>query len=81
MSTAGLEALQYLSAQVAPPPLWREEKLALLERVAKTPREVDFAILPSLRRLVFAAAELPQLKTLAAADWKANVMRLADEKK
>jgi hexosaminidase len=81
MSAAGLEALQYLSANVAPPALWREEKLALLERVAKTPREVDFAVLPSLRRLVIAAAELPQLKTLTAADWKASVLKLAGEKK
>jgi hexosaminidase len=52
MSAAGLEALQYLSAGTAPPLLWREEKLALLDRVAKTPREVDFAVIPSLRRLV-----------------------------
>jgi len=81
MSAAGLEALQYMSAGVAPPAGWREEKLVLLDRVAKTPREVDFAVLPSLRRLVFAAAELPQLKSLTAADWKANVFRLADEKK
>ncbi|HEV7903134.1 MAG TPA: family 20 glycosylhydrolase [Pyrinomonadaceae bacterium] len=81
MSGAGLEALQYLSANVTPPVLWREEKLLLLDRVSKTPREINFAILPSLRRLVFAAAELPQLKTRTAADWKANVLKLADEKK
>jgi hexosaminidase len=81
MSGAGLEALQYLAAGVQPPVLWREEKLLLLDRVAKTPREVNFAILPSLRRLVFAAAELPQLKSRTAADWKAGVLKLADEKK
>ena len=81
MSGAGLEALQYLSAGVQPPALWREEKLLLLDRVSKTPREINFAILPSLRRLVFAAAELPQLKTRTAADWKANVLKLADEKR
>jgi hexosaminidase len=81
MSGAGLEALQYLSANVTPPALWREEKLLLLDRAAKTPREINFAILPSLRRLVFAAAELPQLKTRTAADWKANVLKLADEKR
>jgi hexosaminidase len=81
MSAAGLEAIQYLSANVTPPPLWREEKLVLLDRVAKTPREVDFAILTPLRRLVFAAAELPQLKTRTAAEWKANVLKLADEQK
>jgi hexosaminidase len=81
MSGVGLEALQYLSAGLAPPAGWREEKLVLLDRVARTPREVEFAILPSLRRLVFAAAELPQLKTLTTAEWKASVLKLADEKK
>jgi hexosaminidase len=80
MSGAGLEALQYLSANVTPPALWREEKLLLLDRAARK-REVNFAILPSLRRLVLAAAELPQLRALTAADWKANVLKLADEKK
>ncbi|HEX8424510.1 MAG TPA: hypothetical protein VF634_13970, partial [Pyrinomonadaceae bacterium] len=75
------EALQYLSAGVQPPAGWREEKLVLLDRVAKIPREVEFAVLPSLRRLVFAAAELSQLKSLTAADWKASVLKLADEKK
>ncbi|HYG08875.1 MAG TPA: hypothetical protein VD835_02765, partial [Pyrinomonadaceae bacterium] len=69
------------SANVAPPLLWREEKLALLDRVAKMPREIEFAVLPSLRRLVFAAAELPQLKSLTAPAWKASVLKLADEKK
>ena len=81
MSAAGLEALQYLSAGIAPPAGWREEKLVLLDRVAKMPREVEFVILPSLRRLVFAAAELPQLRTLTAAEWKAGVLKLAEEKK
>jgi hexosaminidase len=81
MSAAGLEALQYLTANVAPPLLWREEKLALLDRISKTPREVEFVILPSLKRLIFAAAELPQLRTLTAVEWKANVLKLADEKK
>jgi hexosaminidase len=81
MSEAGLEAVQYLSAGIAPPAGWREEKLVLLERIAKMPREVEFTIIPSLRRLVFAAAELPQLRTLTAADWKASVLKLADEKR
>jgi hexosaminidase len=81
MSAAGLEALHYLSSNVAPPLLWREEKLALLDRIAKTQREIDFAIIPSLKRLVFAASELPQLKTLNSADWKASVLKLADEKR
>ncbi|HEV2765496.1 MAG TPA: family 20 glycosylhydrolase [Pyrinomonadaceae bacterium] len=81
MGAVGLEALQYLSHAGAPPLGWREERLALLERVARTPSEVDFPILPALRQLVHAAAEQTQLRTLTAAEWKARVLKLAEEKK
>jgi hexosaminidase len=81
MGAAGLEALQYLSNSSAPPPGWREERLALLERVARTPSEVDFPILPALRQLIHAAAEQPQLRTLSAAEWSARVRSLAEEKR
>ena len=81
MGAAGLEALNYLSEASAPPLGWREERLALLDRVARTPSEVDFPILPALRQLIYAAAELPQLKSATAADWSARVRALAAEKK
>ena len=81
MGAAGLEALQYLSHASAPPLGWPEERLALLDRVARTPSEVDFPILPALRQLIHAAAEQPQLRTLTAAEWSARVRALAEEKK
>ncbi|HJQ31304.1 MAG TPA: family 20 glycosylhydrolase [Pyrinomonadaceae bacterium] len=81
MGAAGLEALQYLSAGSAPPLGWREERLALLDRVARTPSEVDFPILPALRQLIHAAAEQPQLRSMSAAEWSARVRSLAEEKK
>jgi len=81
MSAAGLEAVQYLSAGGAPPLGWREERLALLDRVARTPSEVDFPVLPAFRQLVHAAAEQPQLRSLTAAEWSARVRALAAEKK
>jgi hexosaminidase len=81
MGAAGLEALQYLSGPSAPPPGWREERLALLDRVARTPSEVEFTTLPALRQLVHAAAEQPQLRNLSAAEWSARVRSLAEEKK
>lgn len=81
LSAAGLEALAYLSSGAAPPPEWRDEKLALTERVAKTRREVEFPILQTLRQLVTAAAEIPQLGAMTPADWKAHVTTLANPKK
>lgn len=81
LSAAGLEAVSYLSANAAPPVEWRAEKLELIERVSKRKSEIEFPVLTSLRQLVFAAAELPQLKTTLPAEWKAKVIALAAEKK
>ncbi|HEX8351567.1 MAG TPA: family 20 glycosylhydrolase [Pyrinomonadaceae bacterium] len=81
MGGAGLEALQYLSHGSAPPLGWREERLALLDGVARTPSEVEFTILPALRQLLHAAAEQPGLSLMTAPDWSARVRALAAEKK
>jgi hexosaminidase len=77
---AGLEALAYLSANVAPPPLWKEEKLNLLERAAKPKAAVRIVVIKPLRQLIYAAAENAQLKTLAPEEWKRRVFTLAAEK-
>jgi hexosaminidase len=80
-SGAGLEALQYLSEGNAPPAEWRAEKLALLDGAAQPKGELELPIIPALRQLVLAAAELGQLKTMTPADWKVHVLALAAEKK
>jgi hexosaminidase len=76
LSSAGAEAIEYLSSGAAPSDKWREEKLALVEAVAKSPSEVEFAILPAIKLLIVAAAEAPQLKTMTPAEWKAHVATL-----
>lgn len=81
LSAAGLEALEYLAADAAPPGEWRTEKLTLIERVARAKTEVEFPVLFALRQLVVAAAELSQLKTTPPAEWKAKVTALAAEKR
>ncbi|MFL6211278.1 MAG: beta-N-acetylhexosaminidase [Pyrinomonadaceae bacterium] len=80
-SGAGLEALQYLTEGRAPSAEWRAEKLALLDGAAQPKGELELPIIPALRQLVLAAAELEQLKTMSPADWKAHVLALAAEKK
>jgi hexosaminidase len=77
LSSAALESIQYLSEGVAPPNEWREEKLALLDRISKSQSELEFPILPSVRLLVTATIESPQLKTMTPAEWKAHVTALA----
>jgi hexosaminidase len=81
LSGAGLEALGYLSEGVAPPDEWRNEKLALIEKIARTKSEVEFPILPTVRLLIVAAGEISQLKTMTPGDWKAHVTALATPKK
>jgi hexosaminidase len=78
---AGLEALSYLSAGVAPPLDWKDAKLALLDQAAKPKALVRLAMIPALRPLIFAAAELPQLKTTTPAEWKKQVYALAAERR
>jgi hexosaminidase len=81
LSAAGLEALGYLAGGPAPTPAWREERIALIERLAQNKGEVGLAILPSVKLLLIAAAESPRLQTTPPADWKAHVYDLASGEK
>jgi hexosaminidase len=77
MGAAGLEALSYLTKGVAPSTAWRDSRLAALDEAAKPTAALEFPIIPSLRELVVAASELPQLKSAAPADWRKRVKQLA----
>jgi hexosaminidase len=77
MGAAGLEALSYMTKGVAPPAAWRDSRLAVLDEAAKPKAALEFPIIPSLRELIVAASELPQLKTMPAADWRKRVKQLA----
>jgi len=77
IATIGLEATSYLTDGVAPTPEWKDTKLARLEQAAKPKAALEFAVIPSIKQLVIAAAELPSLKQLSPADWKARVKSLA----
>ncbi|HEX8774149.1 MAG TPA: family 20 glycosylhydrolase [Pyrinomonadaceae bacterium] len=79
LSASGLEALGYLSQGVVPYDGWRDQKLALIEKVSKTKSEVEFPILPTVRQLVIAASEIPQLRTMSPAEWKSHVTALASD--
>jgi hexosaminidase len=80
LGVIGLEALSYLSANVAPPQAWVAAKTAVLDRAAKPKAAVEFTVIPSVRQLVTAAAELPRLKTMSAGEWHMRVKTLAAEK-
>jgi hypothetical protein len=81
MGEVGLEAISYLSTGVTPTTEWRDARLARLNEAAKPKAALEFATLPSLRNLVIAAAELPQLKSMTTTDWKKHVTTLASPPK
>ncbi|MGB9179971.1 MAG: family 20 glycosylhydrolase [Pyrinomonadaceae bacterium] len=77
LGATGAEALEYLSTGIAPPPNWMETKLARIDEAAKQKAAVEFSVTTPIRQLVYAASELPRLKTMTPSDWKKHVMELA----
>ena len=73
----GLEALSYISTNVAPPPEWRDAKLAILAEAAKPKAALEFPTVKSVKNLVIAAGELSQLRNMSSSEWKKHVNSLA----
>jgi hexosaminidase len=81
IGAAGLEALSFLTRGVAPSAEWRDARLSLLEQAAKPKAALEFPIIPSVKELIIAAYELPQLKTLMPHEWRKRVKQLAIQAK
>ena len=77
LGSLGLEALSFLATGTAPPADWRDASLARVDAAAKPRAAVELAVTPTMRKLVVAAAELPQLATMTPAAWRAQVDKLA----
>src|SRR6267154_230714 len=77
IAEAGLEAMSYLSAGNAPTAEWRKVQLARLDEAAKPGAALEFVVITSVRKLVIAAAELPQLDGTTPAEWKKRVTTMA----
>ncbi|HEU0178099.1 MAG TPA: family 20 glycosylhydrolase [Blastocatellia bacterium] len=79
LAQAGLEALACIVESKDTDGQWREGKLAILAQATKPkPSAVEFAILPSVRQLVIAAIELPQLRGQPPLEWQKRVKTLAE---
>jgi hexosaminidase len=79
MGMAGLEALSFLRKGVAPTKEWRDSLLAALEQAAQPKAALEFPIIPSMRELILAAYDLPQLKTMPQAEWRKHIKQLANQ--
>lgn len=73
----GLEAISFLRIGTPPTTEWRDTKIASLDEAAKPHAALEFVVIPSLRKLVIAAAELPRLKSMTPAEWNMQVKTLA----
>lgn len=69
----GLEAMSYLSSGDAATTEWRDAQLAKLNEAAKPKAALELVVITSVRKLVIAAAELPQLRSITPAEWKKRV--------
>ena len=65
--------MSYLSAGNAPTAEWRKTQLARLDEAAKPGAALEFVVITSVRKLVIAAAELPQLNSTTPSEWKKRV--------
>jgi hexosaminidase len=82
MGLVGLEALSYLNSGTTPPDGWLLKATVILAEAEKVKASaLEFPMLPSMRNLVTAAAELPQLKTMTPAEWKKRVITIANPPK
>jgi hexosaminidase len=57
VGTAGLEAIAYLSTGEAASAQWREAQLSKLDEAAKPKAALELVVVPSVRKLVIAAAQ------------------------
>jgi hexosaminidase len=77
IADVGSEALSHLSAGDAATAEWRDAQLAKLDKAATPKAALEFVVVRSVRKLVIAAAELPQLRTTTPAEWKKRITTLA----
>src|SRR5881394_1848412 len=78
IAQAGLEATSYLSSGNRPTTEWRQAQLTRLDEAAKPKAALEFVVLTSVRKLVIAAGELPQLRLMTPAEWNKRVTTLAN---
>jgi hexosaminidase len=77
IAEVGLEAMSHLSAGNAATTEWRDAQLARLDEAAKPKAALEFVVITSVRKLVIAVAELPQLNSTTPAEWKKRVTIMA----
>jgi hexosaminidase len=82
MGLVGVEAVSYLDSGTTPPDGWQLKAMVTIAEAEKPKASaLEFPMLPGMRNLVTAAAELPQLKTMTPSEWKKRVNTIANPPK
>ena len=77
IAEAALEAMSHLSAGDPATTEWRDAHLANLDEAAKPKAALEFVVITSVRKLVIAAAELPQLRSTTPGEWQKRITTMA----
>jgi len=77
IAEAALEAMSHLSAGDPATTEWRDAHLAKLDEAAKPKAALEFVVITSVRKLVIAAAELPQLRSTTPGEWQKRITTMA----
>ena len=77
LGETGLEALSYLKLNAQPTPEWRAASLLKMDEAAKPYGALEFVVIPTLRKLIVAAAESQRLRTMSATEWNEHVKKTA----
>jgi len=80
LGETGLEALSYLKLGVPPTPEWRTASLLKMDEAAKPYGALEFMVIPTMRKLIVAAAESQRLRTMSTTEWNEHVKKVVTGK-
>jgi hexosaminidase len=80
LGETGLEALSYLKLNLPPTAEWRTASLLKMDEASKPYGALEFVVVPSLRKLIVAAAESQRLLTMSATEWNEHVKKVVSGK-
>jgi hexosaminidase len=69
LGRVGLEALDSIRGGTQAPAAWTERARAVVEASAAARAEVELAVVPGMAKLVLAASQLDQLRSMTPAEW------------
>jgi hexosaminidase len=69
VGTVGLEAIDSIRGGTPAPADWATRARGIVEAAAPARAEVELAVVPGVAKLVLAASQLDQLKTMSPAEW------------